>query len=203
MAAATCARRRRFAVGHRGRVCVLRRRAGLSAAAGRRRPLVQQPRGPVAVDVLGRVVAVRHPVDVRRRARVVRALLSRRHADRGREPTRTRARRSAVDEMGRMAVRRVRADDGVRAAGQRLPVSCRDAPRARRLDARRRRRRPRLRPRQARLVPASLPGQRRVRRALARVTAPLSRSTRPRGARTSRAFPRIRSTARRWCASAG
>ena len=46
----------------------------------------------VAVAVLGRVVAVRHPVDVRRRARVVRPLLPRGHADRGREPRTARAR---------------------------------------------------------------------------------------------------------------
>ena len=79
MAAAAFARRRRAAVGHRRRLRVLRRGPRVPAAAAGRRALVQQPRGPVAMAVLGPVVAVRHPVDVRRRARVVRPLLSRRH----------------------------------------------------------------------------------------------------------------------------
>ena len=153
--------------------------------------------------VLGRVVAVRHPVDVRRRAHVVRRVLSRRHADRGGEPLRTGPRGAALDEVGRLAVRRVRADDGLRPARQRLSVSDGDAARARRLDARRDRRRLRLRPRQARLVPSSVPRQRRVRGAVARGAGAFSRRPRRVGARTRGASACIRSTARRWCASAG
>ena len=100
---------------------------------------VQQPRRPRAVAVLGPVVAVRHPVDVRRRARVVRRLLSRRHADRGGEPASDWAR--AVPRWMKWGGWPFVAFALTTVFGQLVSVyqyPAGDAARARRLDARRR-----------------------------------------------------------------
>jgi high-affinity iron transporter len=64
-----------LAVDDRRRLRVLRGRPGVPAFAGGRRALVQQSRALFAVAVLGPLVAVRHRVDVRCRAGVVRPLL--------------------------------------------------------------------------------------------------------------------------------
>ena len=124
--------------------------------------------------VLGDLVAIRHSFDGRLRPRLVWIVLPRRHPHRSRQPARPRPRGAALDEMGRVAFRRLRAHHGVRPARECLSVRDRDARRARRLDRRRDRRRLRLRTRQARLVPAPVSRQRRVRGPLATLPAALS-----------------------------
>ncbi len=90
-------------------------------------------------------------------------------------------RAAALAALGGLAVRRVRDDDGLRAARQRLPVSQGRAARARRLHARGHRGGARVRPREARLVPLPLPGQRRVLGPFARGARALRRRSRALG----------------------
>jgi hypothetical protein len=104
---------------------------------------------------------------------MVRAILPRGHSDRIRQPARPRPCHSALDQMGRLAFCRLRVHHSLRTDDQRLPVRGAGACHPRRLDARRGPRRFVLWPRQAGLVPLSLPRQRRVRTAVEARAAPL------------------------------
>ncbi|CFN52760.1 Uncharacterised protein [Bordetella pertussis] len=149
-------------MGHRRCVCVPVDRAGVPALAGQRRVGLRQSDRAGAIRVLGRVVAVRPGFHAAVGARLVRLVLSRGHAHRVGQRARPGPRHSALDALGRLAVRGLCPDDDLRPAGQCLSVPAGGAGGAGRLDRGGDDRRLALWPQQARLVQVPVSGQWRV-----------------------------------------
>ena len=137
----------------------------LPAAAAGRRAHLEQPAAVRPVHLLGRLVAGRDDRHGDPRPRLVRHLLPGRQRLRMGQQIRARQGAARLAQVDRLALRRLRVHHRLRPAGQRLRIPAGGAAGARRLDRRRRRPRPALRPRKAHLVPLPVPGFRRLRRA--------------------------------------
>jgi len=150
-------------------------RAGISAAAGTRRPHERQHHAHRPVRVLGTVVAAGDRVGDGAGPVLVRHVVPGRRAQRMGQPLRARTRHSALAALARLAVRGVLLRHRLWPTGQRVRVSAAGPGGAGRLDDRGDGGGLPVRPRQARVVPPSVPGERRVRAARARGAAALPR----------------------------
>ena len=123
---------------------------------------MEQPDHRCRIRFLGHLVAVCAGQHGAVRAAVVRRAVPRRRTDRMGRQARPRPRRAALDALGRLAFRGVCLHHGVRPDGQRLPVPQGRAGGAGRQHGSGDGHRLPVHARQARLVPLSVPGQRRV-----------------------------------------
>ena len=146
-----------------------------TAAARWQSPYSHQRYDLRPICFLGHLVAVRSSKHGICRAGVVRPPMPRRITFRDCEPSWFGSRTATLDTLERMAFRRLRAHDCVRAADQRLSIPETGDAHTRWLDSCSNHRRLSIRQQQARLVPLSVPCERSFRPVIETGSTPLSR----------------------------